>query len=137
MVDVVVTPANVIPASGAAIAEGTAGEAITAGEAVYKDANDSQRVKLAQHDNTEAEAESVGIALNNAAANQPVKYIRLGDLDFGAVLTAGTVYAVSATPGGIAPISDVGVGDYVTVLGVATSAARLRVSIIVSGAQSA
>ena len=133
MADLTITAANVIAATGAAISSGIAGEAITAGQALYKDAADSNKLKGAQHDSTEAIAECVGIALNSAADDQPVSYITRGTLALGSILTAGVTYVVGAGAGGIAPDADVGSSDYKTVLGVALSASNLAVNINVSG----
>ena len=47
-------------------------------------------------------------------------------------MTAGAVYVVSANAGGIAPVADLGSGDYVTLLGIATSTTNLKLSISVS-----
>jgi hypothetical protein len=133
MADLTITAANIIAATGAAISEGTAGETITAGMALYKDAADSNSLKGAQHDGTEAQAECVGIALNGAADGQPVSYITRGTLAMGSILTAGVTYVVGAGAGGIAPDADVGSTDYKTVLGVALSASNLAVNLNVSG----
>jgi hypothetical protein len=53
----------------------------------------------------------------------------------GTTLTVGTTYVQSDTAGGIMPIADLATGDYVTILGVATSASQLLLDIAVSGVQ--
>lgn len=113
---------------------GTAGEAITAGMAVYLKASD-QRYWKAQHDGTAAEAAAVGIALTSpgAAGNEMIVTDGNGTINIGATLTIGETYAVSATAGAICPNSDVGAADYVTNLGIATTAALLDMQIHVSG----
>jgi hypothetical protein len=45
------------------------------------------------------------------------------------VLTPGTVYCLSGTPGGICPLADVTTGDDVIILGVALSTTVLDVQI--------
>jgi len=46
-------------------------------------------------------------------------------VNLGATLAVGTVYAVSATKGAIAPIADISSTQFVTVLGIATTTALL------------
>jgi hypothetical protein len=133
MADLTITAASVVKGATATVQEGTAGAAITAGMSLYKDSSDSDSLKGAQHDGTEAEAEFVGIALNDAADGQPVKYVSKGPTTLGSVLTAGVTYVVGAGAGGIAPDADVGSTDYKTVIGVALSATSLQVNPIVSG----
>ena len=135
MADLILTASSVIAQAGATIDEGIAGESVSQGQALYQDASDSNSLKGAQHDDTQASAEFKGIALNAAADGQPVKYVSKGPVSLGAVLTAGAVYAVGAAPGGIAPVADPGTADYMTVIGVATSASVLNVDPIISGVQ--
>lgn len=134
MVDVVVTAANVARVSGS-VRNADAGVAITAGDVLYIDSNGV--AQLAQHDLTDVEAAAAGIALNDAAVGQPVTYQVAGVIDLGAVLTAGEVYVVGAGDGGIAPVADIGVGDYATVLGVAVSSNNLQIGINASGVAAA
>ncbi len=132
MADLTVVAANVVADYQATLKTGTAGEAISAGQALYVDSTDSNQLKLAKHDGTEAEADAIGIALADAADNASVTYITAGELALGGVLTKGVVYGLSATYGALAPITDTGSADYVTVLGVARSAGTLEVRIIAS-----
>ncbi len=131
MVDLVVVAANVKPGSDAVTKRGIAGEAITAGDSVFK-ATDGQ-IELAEHDLTAADAASVGIALNDAALDQPIEYAITGTIDMGAILAVGQVYIVGAAAGGIAPEADAGIGDFVTVLGVATTVNIFKLGILQSG----
>jgi hypothetical protein len=129
MTDLSITAANVLAGSGAASKEGTAGEAITAGKAVYFDAT-TRTWKLADSNSATAAARQAnGIALNGAAANQPLKVHTEGPITLGAVLTAGVGYYLSDTPGGICPVADVGTGEYVCLLGLASSTSVLDVDI--------
>lgn len=133
MADLVITANDVIKTGSGQ--QGTAGEAITAGQALYSDAATSGVLRPADA-TTADKAALVGIALNNAATGQPVSHSGLtGTIDVGAVLVVGEVYVVSATPGGgnIAPISDLGSTEFVTVIGVATAADALQLSAIRSG----
>jgi len=131
MVDLVVVAANVKPGSDLVTKRGIAGEGITAGDSVFK-ATDGQ-IELAEHDLTAADAAAIGVALNDAALDQPVEYGITGTIDMGAILAIGQTYIVGVSPGGIAPEADAGVGDFVTVLGVATTANILKLGILQSG----
>lgn len=131
MADLVVVAANVKPGSSAVSKRGIAGEGITAGDSVFEAADGG--IELCEHDQTILEAASVGVALNDAAVDQPIEYIVTGDIDMGAILSIGQTYIVGAGPGGIAPEADAGVGDFVTVLGVATTVNNLKMGILQSG----
>lgn len=130
MADITFTPAAVVKGSGASVAEGVAGATITPGRPIYKDTDDSNKYKACDAD-AAATASCDGIALNSADDGQPIDFITLGDLTFGTgVFIAGEVYTVSGNPGGVGPHSDRGAGEYVTVLGVATSTTTIAVKII-------
>lgn len=136
MVALSITASQVQPGSTAVVKSGTAGATITAGDAVYLDSSDN-KLKLADADNSAATAAARGIALNGGADGQPIDYqdaqsITLGA---GASMTVGEIYCVGTTPGDIIPEGDLGSNDYVTVLGVATSASVLKLCINASGAQ--
>lgn len=133
MVDLVQTGANVLAAANAGVGRGTAGEAITAGDALYKDALDGNKLKLALQGGTVVQAEAVGIALHDAALNQPIAFAASGDVNIGATLVVGETYVVGLAAGAIAPVADVGVGEFPTVLGIATSTSNLKVDIAVGG----
>lgn len=134
MADLSLTAANIVPGAGAKIAHGTAGATITAGQAVYLDSSDN-RYKLADCDSaTAAVRVPAGIAVNSAATGQPVAVQYGGELAMGSVLTAAATYYLSATAGGIAPLADLGTGDYTVILGTAKSATVLTIDIHASGA---
>lgn len=129
MADLVITAANVLAGASASILNGIAGEAIAAGKAVYQ-ASTTKKWMLADSNSATPEArKATAIALNGAALNQPVAVQQGGDITLGAVLTAGTAYYLSDTPGGICPIADVGSGEYVCLLGLAKSASVLGLDI--------
>ena len=131
MADLTVTAGSVKPGTGAAISSGYAGEAITAGMAVYKDATTSKWMKA---DNTTAtKANVTGIALNTAGTDQPLAVQTSGEITAGATLTQGSVYCVGAAGGGIAPVADNGSAEYVTIIGVAKSSSVLILGIKASG----
>lgn len=129
MADLVITDTAVIAATGSDILEATAGATITAGQTIYLDSSDSNSAKLADADASSATAACVGIALNGASDGQPVKYITYGNLTLNAVLTAGVIYVLSGTAGGIAPSADLGSGDNVVILGCASSTTVLKVKL--------
>lgn len=132
MADISITAANVVRGTNAVIENGFAGAAITAGQVVYRDANN--KYQLADNDNASAIVRQPrGVALNGAATNQPLAIIRSGDVTIGATLTAGTAYYLSSTAGGICPLADLASGDDVVLLGLAKSTTVLAVDIQISG----
>jgi len=137
MADLVITAANVTAADGAVTKDSSynAGATITAGQAVYSDSSDNNDLKLAQSDGTAAEATVKGIAMGGGADGQPITIAKGGDIDLGATLTVGETYVLSQTAGGICPIGDLAVGDYVSIIGVATAADNLEIHIINSGVE--
>jgi hypothetical protein len=137
MTDIVITPASVVPDSNAVIETGWAGAAIAAGQVVYRADSVDGRYNLADSNvDTPAEIHTPrGIALNNAAAGQPLTVIKSGSVTIGGTLVANTAYYLSDTPGGIAPVADVGTQEYPTVLGMSTSTTVLRVDIQTSGGE--
>lgn len=140
MADLSVTPSNVIAGNGTPTKTGTAGAAIAAGEIVYLDTAATGKWQLADSDAASAEARgrtaNVGVALNSAAANQPLVVQTGGPVTLGAVLTAGAAYYLSDTPGKICPLDDVTGGDYFVLLGLATSTSVLKLDVQYSGVAS-
>lgn len=133
MADLSITVANIIAQAGAITDVGAFGATVTAGQILYKDTSDAS-LKLADNNSATAAARSpVGMALNGGAAGQPCKYLKEGDVAMGAILTPGTVYYLSDTPGGICPVADLASGEYPTVIGIARSSSVLRVKFIESG----
>ena len=125
MTDIVVTAANCIAGTDAVRDIGTAGETLTAGKAIYYSASTAKWM-LADSNAATAEARSAkAIALNGASLNQPVSVQKGGSITIGATLTPGSAYYLSDTPGGICPVADVGSGEYVGLIGLATSASVL------------
>jgi hypothetical protein len=121
MADLSITVASVIAATGADTQHGTAGATITAGQPVYADASDSNKLKLAQADGTAAEADAVGISLHAALSGQPLRYVRGGTINIGATTAKTTQYVVSAAAGGVAPQADLTSGQRIVYLGYATA----------------
>lgn len=126
-VDITITAANVVVVSGTPEV-GTAGAAITAGQAVYRDATDN-KIKLADSNATAPTADVVGIAVTGAANGQAVAFLSTGVINIGATLTQGETYILSANPGGVAPIADIVTGWRLTYIGYAISTSQMRLNI--------
>ena len=133
MADVTITAASVVPGANAIEQYGKAGATITAGQVVYKDS--SNLIQLADNNVSATEAAAVGIAANGASLNQPITYYSLDDdLTIGGTVVAGTSYVLSSTAGGIAPAADLASGNYITLIGVAKTTAKLSMKIDATGA---
>ena len=131
--DLSVTAGSVVPASDATMENGTAGATITTGQVVYLDSS-TNTFKLADADSaTSAVRTPYGIALNGASSSQPVRVLKAGGLNPGATVVVGKVYVLSTTAGGIAPVTDLATGTYVSVLGIGTTTSNIQVVVQVSG----
>lgn len=125
--DLSITGTNVVPSSSAVLVTATAGQAITRGQLVYKKASD-RKIYLADGNSGTAEVrDCVGIAVTDSSTNGPITYVTEDpNLQIAASgLTNGTIYILSATPGGLAPDADATTGWFVTVVGVAKSATTI------------
>lgn len=128
MADLAVTAASVLKASDAVVKYGVCGAAITQGKPVYLDANGLWQLADANLSAAAAgSAGNVGIALNTTTAvNQDITVLVGGSWNPGATVAVGTVYVISATnTAAIAPAADLASGWYTTILGVATTAAKI------------
>lgn len=129
MANLAITATSVVAGADATKLTGIAGETITAGAALYK-SSVSGKLMLADSNSGTAEArQTIGIALNGAALNQPVVMQKSGDITLGATLVAGTAYYLSDTPGAICPVADVGSGEFVCLIGLAKSTTVLTIGI--------
>ena len=135
MADVSFTAGSFVEGANAITEMGVAGETITAGLAVYFKTSDS-KFWIASTVTSAATAAVAGYALNGAAADQPLKIQKEGDVtcDNLTLAVAGCVYVLSAA-GETAPHGDLAADDYVTILGVALSTTSLRLAIAASGVQ--
>lgn len=134
MADISVTPANVAKSTGAVIETGLGGEAIDAGECVYKVAS-TGKFKLAQCD-AATDDDVYGIALNKCQADgQPVTVQVRGSITIGGTVTVGTPYFVSATAGGICPFADLVSTNYVTLIGIGISATVIKMQKLTTSVQ--
>lgn len=132
MADISITAANVLPGSNARTEDGVAGETITAGQLVYRAAATGKFMKADANGATEAKAVR-GVALNGASNGQPLRIQKKGLITIGGTLTAGVSYYLSDTPGGLAPLADVGSGEDFTFVGIATTTAILNLNPTASG----
>lgn len=134
MADLTITAASVIAGASAVIDRThNAGAAVTAGQTVYLDPADAT-YKLSDNNSGTAAARVVsGIALNGAASGQPLAVVTNGLVTIGAAVTAGVGYYLSATPGGICPIADLGSGSYPSLIGFAINATQINVAIAPAG----
>ncbi len=114
------TAANVLASTPAQLGA-IAGEAIVAGDLIYIKAADSKAWK-AQCDGTAAEAAVAGIALNGAAAGQPMQYVATGTITVqpACFANAGIPLVLDGTTGKCCPVGDLTTDDYVTHIGVSS-----------------
>ena len=131
MANYVITPADVVKATvdgiNPIITKLTAGEAITAGNAVALNATDS--LAYQSDPALPATAFITGLALNAGTANQPVDVITGGYVTVSAVGTAGDVVVMSQTAGAVAPHADLVATDEVAIFGYFISTSVIKVAI--------
>lgn len=123
MAAISITAASFIPSSSASERTGVAGATITAGQLLYIDTTDSNKLKLCDSDASALAATVAGVARHGASSGQKVTYVTKDPaLVIGATLLAGDTLWASPTAGGITKtIGDLVAGNYVTCLGVMTS----------------
>ncbi|HTK34553.1 MAG TPA: hypothetical protein VL358_04595 [Caulobacteraceae bacterium] len=129
MADLTITATSVLSGAKAVTEQGVAGEALTAGQVVYKAAATGKWMKADANAGTAEPHHAEGVALNGAAVNQPVLVEKSGEITIGATLTPGSPYYLSATAGGICPAADLTTGMAVCQLGLAKSASVLVIDI--------
>lgn len=95
--------------------------AISAGELIFEDGSNSNNANLADWDDVD-QAQVIGIALNDAAAGQPVTYAKPGSTITvtSSTFAAGAVY-VAGDSGAMNPEADATSGKFVTVVGIGLS----------------
>lgn len=127
MADLSVTASAIKPRGSTVIDHGLSGATVTALQVVYKEAATS-KLKLADNDSATAEVRAVhGLTLHAALDGQPLAVAKGGEVDTGAILTAGVDYYLSGTPGGICPRADVTTGDDPIRIGIALSTSVLKI----------
>jgi hypothetical protein len=115
-----ITAANVILSATGKFKDGKAGAAITQGQPVYL--HTDQKYYLSDADAAAPANKVDGIALNSAAANQPLR-VATQDSAFtpGCTLTVGEVLVVGNTAGTLHPSADLTTGWVPMIVFVATS----------------
>lgn len=125
-VDVSQTATSVKWVSGTRPRVVPAGATIAAGNAVYLNTS-TLKYELADAD-VDATSEFAGIALSDGVNGRDMLIAPPGAvINWGATLTAGTIYVLSTTAGGVAPWADLGAGDYVVVLCIGAGTANAEV----------
>jgi hypothetical protein len=121
MSDLVQNSANIVPSGNAPTTIGNSGAAITAGQPVYYNGTNWLPAK-ANGNAMQAGGTQVGIAQDSApGTGQNVIIQTSGAMNVGATLTNGVIYCISNTTGAICPVTDLGAGNFITILGMATS----------------
>jgi hypothetical protein len=114
----------------------TAGEAITAGQFCYIDATDGNKAKVADNE-TQIKAAVVGIALNDAADDQPVNLLSSGEVtvDAATFTNEAQILTLAATgdAGKCEDCGDLGAGEFGTILGWSTDADKFTLNINKTG----
>jgi hypothetical protein len=127
--DLSITAANVVPCAGNNVNnQFTASVAITQGETVYLVAGSPSQWALAKSSGTATLAQCQGVALNSASAGQPLTVQTSGPITIGATVVVGGLYILSATAGLICPFADIATTNFVTLLGVASSATVIQLA---------
>jgi len=137
MANISQTAANVAPGSlDLKIEKVTYGESVTQGMPLYQSTADSKWYQCDANDGI-AKAACNGIAMSAGATDGP-GFVGLPSttqgmalINLGATLAVGTMYGISATKGAIAPIADIGTGEFPTSIGFAVTAALLDFQVTV------
>lgn len=125
--------ANVAPVkAGQLLNVVTVGEAVSHGDVGRFNSIDN-RYYLADC-TSEENAKAKGFFLSSASAGGVAIWME-GDISLGAIMTIGTSYFLSATPGKICLESDLVTGNFKTTLGIASSTSVLPLKINASGVQ--
>ena len=139
MADITITDTSCVPAASVVYApQYPFGETVTAGMVVYLKASDSKWYKAVATSGGTAEQSGsgvvMGIAMCGGAASQPGVVAVGGTVTIGGTLAAGVFYYVSQTLAGKFSLpADLGSGDYVSIIGYATTTAILKVAPVATG----
>lgn len=113
------------------------GEGVTQGMPLRLDTSDGKYYQCDANASLST-SQCDGMALTAASTDGYIVMALPGEgssVNVGATLTVGTTYAVSATKGAIAPIADLTTGDWVTILGTASTTALLSFVVDNTGVQ--
>ena len=136
MAAISITASSVLKSATGQLQNGVAGTTITAGQALYIDTSDSNKLKLADANGTAPANTFAGLALNSASAGQPVSYCPsdAGGFTFGGTVLAGDTIWLHTTPGAITKtFADLTSGCTAIALGVATSTTAFNLNPVVGG----
>lgn len=129
MADTAVTAANVITSNKAILEYGVYGATITAGQPVYRDPDDGNKIKPAKANGGGNQPKAFGVSVNGGAAGQPATVCVI-DPKFrpGYAVAAGDIAIVSANAGRFCPAADLASGSVASFLfiGNADSTANLN-----------
>lgn len=126
MTDISVTAANVKWIGGVRPIRGTGGASVTRGQAAYLNTT-TGKYGLGDAD-TDAASEYAGQFLTDGFDGGDVLIAPPGAIiNWGATLTAGTIYTLSTTAGGVCPEGDLATGDYVVVLAIGAGTANAKI----------
>lgn len=126
MADLVQNASNVVPSGAQPTTIANSGAAVTAGQPVYSNGT-NWFPALANGNAMQAGATGVGIAQGSVpGVGQNFLVQTSGAMNIGAALTNGVAYCISNTTGKICPITDLGAGNFTTILGMATSPTLLQ-----------
>jgi hypothetical protein len=134
MADLSFTAASVVMTGGARDTY-TAGGTVARGNVVRL--NTSNQIVVASDDSA-ANANALGYALNDAGSGQPVEVglLTSGGVLAGATFAVGKVYVLSTT-GATAPVDDIAGSEFITVVGVGVTASTMQMGRIVGGVAAA
>jgi hypothetical protein len=135
MADYAVTAASVLKGANATTATGTAGATITAGQPLYIDTSDSDKLKLADADASLLASTVAGVALHGAASGQPITYVTDDD-DFTHGLTGvstADIIILSSVAGAVCPASDLSAGEFPQLVMIAKSSTKAVLKLAAGG----
>lgn len=114
---------------------GIAGEAIAAGDFLYQ--HSDTKLYKAESNDTAAKARVIGIAVNSAAAGQPVGYVASGEItvDAGKFTAVALPLILSPTAGKCEDIGDIAGEDWLTFLGWSTATNKFLLRITATNVQ--
>lgn len=136
MAAISVTPGSVLRVDGAVVSF-NAGATITAGMVVYVDANGAVQIGTnATSAGSGVGALAVGVALNGGSIGQPIDVLTNGTVTIGGTAAVGKPY-VLGTSGGVIPVDDIAGTEFVTQVGIGTTAANIKLGVNVSAVAAA
>lgn len=114
---------------------GTCGEAIAPGDFLYQ--HTDTKLYKAESGDTAAKARVIGMAVNSAAAGQPVCYVVSGEITVDAAKFAGAALPLilSPTAGKCEDVGDLAAEDWLTFVGWSTATNKFMLRITATNLQ--